>query len=824
MAPGGGDELWAMPAMPAAAAGSPGFGDDFNRVLGLDSGADGLSTGFDAEPKSFFSYGGNDDAQRFIAAHHDRWGTGGPAAAAASPGAAHPSLTELSPIPVEKSPGGFGASFVDSMGVPTLGVGGMGVPQLTPQPYSTPAPAPTPAWREQESVPQPAIPSPARVAPPAQVPEPAPVPAPAQAVPVAAPTAEQAAPPVAAVLLPAPAVSAAPAAAPASAGVATAPVPAAVAASAVPSAEADVPPAAMSAPANHTAAGVGTDADRLRCIERGREMLQRWRTTRVQPAEFLDIPPVASPAAAPAVSAEEVDTLRASVAHAEQCSAQAEQRAMMAEAQVETLRTELTAAARAAAEARAAAAAAAPPVPAAPAVDPVVAQLRAAQDAAERWEVMYQELADSRADADREASTVRADATAQVKAEYEFQLSELRAQLSVAEQASGDGEHELRGQLAAAGDAVEAADARARGLDMALQEAQEKVQALSQEAERAKALAHEASTAQGRIAELEHALNAAQAQHQQAAAAAAALERQLQEVEKQRAHNAHLDPQAMADEVRALNAENERMALRLREREQSGSNVDVLVNERNELKQKVMQLQAGETTARVHQLEMQVVKLTSELADRQDVDASIDKSNHLAAENERLRSLIAQQGGAPNPHAAHEMRLKEQEWGQERERHRAYQERLEAEAEEQRARIADLEDAYEKAKAQAATATVTEGTAVTTPLITEAEVLPANGSISAAPVQPPPPGDYYVSVTQGKDPVTGEVIATSAYHPLPAGAPPSSLDPPQLARGTLTAKKSLPLSVVLFETIWSLGGILPSTRHKPLPTVGEVCV
>eukprot|EP01064_Diplonema_japonicum_P013896 TRINITY_DN21433_c0_g1_i1.p1 TRINITY_DN21433_c0_g1~~TRINITY_DN21433_c0_g1_i1.p1 ORF type:complete len:621 (+),score=189.99 TRINITY_DN21433_c0_g1_i1:69-1865(+) len=232
----------------------------------------------------------------------------------------------------------------------------------------------------------------------------------------------------------------------------------------------------------------------------------------------------------------------------------------------------------------------------------------------------------------------------------------------------------------------------------------------------------------------------------------------------------------LKDEVQALNSENERLASMLQEREDG--DMDQVVNERDTLKVKLSEMMNGGDAERIAHLEMQVLKLTGELADSQQDPANVDTMNRLVARSEQLENqLAAATTGGMTSGDALRARQKEKEWNLERERYTVFQRRLEGETERQRSLIADYEDTIATLKEE---------------LINKGGELPVESPKSPVPPSPELPPVPPVAV-----------VASTA--PIPAPATQKRL----LNKSAV----SLPLSVMVFEAIFSLGGLLPSTRH-----------
>ena len=273
-------------------------------------------------------------------------------------------------------------------------------------------------------------------------------------------------------------------------------------------------------------------------------------------------------------------------------------------------------------------------------------------------------------------------------------------------------------------------------------------------------------------------------------------------------------------ESKALNSENERLAEKLQERELNGSNTDGLINERNALKQSLTEMMNGGQAERITHLETQVVKLTGELASRQGSDTDIDNLNALVARNEQLETQLASsQLSDPNYSAVmqdytsklHQANVKEREWFRERERHLTHQNRLEHENENQINKIAELEEQVSELRKK------TQTEEVSTTIIKA-------GESTAPPAVVKAGSDYYVEFSRETDDVTGITMNREVRRPLPNPAinAENYVPPEHPENGKMLIKHPLPLSVMVFDAIFSLGGLLPSTRHpRPQVVIGD---
>ena len=233
----------------------------------------------------------------------------------------------------------------------------------------------------------------------------------------------------------------------------------------------------------------------------------------------------------------------------------------------------------------------------------------------------------------------------------------------------------------------------------------------------------------------------------------------------------------------------------------------ILYEENLALKEKELELSTQEAALLVEEKTARTTQLQQECTSGEALQAE----NHRLAL--KLQSLETQGDTTPAQEALL-LRQKGREWELEKERMLLFQQRLQEEASTQRDRIADLLEEVAEAKAAAATVAPT--------------------------AQPDVP--HYVEITSATDPVTGVRMNTEVKRPVPITIPVDSPTAglgssttgasPQLLAGSVGSApggsplakgraKSIPLSVMLFEAIFSLGGFLPSTQHA-LPKASQV--
>eukprot|EP01060_Flectonema_neradi_P006883 TRINITY_DN14742_c0_g2_i1.p1 TRINITY_DN14742_c0_g2~~TRINITY_DN14742_c0_g2_i1.p1 ORF type:complete len:841 (+),score=157.16 TRINITY_DN14742_c0_g2_i1:43-2565(+) len=550
---------------------------------------------------------------------------------------------------------------------------------------------------------------------------------------------------------------------------------------------------------NGNSNGVGT---RDHFIQRGRDALREWRSGRNLPAE------------------EPLSSTPPQVSGNSELLQRYAQRMEMLENDLETTKSEITG---------------------------VTDDCRMAKAEAAKWESLYQELCDKSIEQSREAEQQRIALSSEIAKQYSTTIDELKADNQRYEAMIHSIKEEAQA-AAAVGSSVTEYEKKIAELigENALlkqreaskeQTCDEQVQSLKQEVQMLMERSRLADEHETTI----HSLNNEVLQLRQAAPQAGAenYERMLKEKDDliqslqsmQHSPDKERDTRQIAElyasvqqseaELRALNSENERLAEKLQERELNGTNTDDLINERNALKQSLAEMMNGGEAERIAHLETQVVKLTGELAARQGTDSDVDNINALVARNEQLESQLASsQLSDPNYSAIqdytarlHDANVKEREWFRERERHLTHQNRLERENEQQINKIAELEEQLSELRRKMQTEEVS------TTVLRAGE-----GQAAPSPVAAKAGSDYYVEFSRETDEATGITMNREVRRPLPTpAANVENYVPPQHPEnGKMLIRHDLPLSVMVFDAIFSLGGLLPSTRHpRPQVVIGD---